>query len=64
MFRYDFRTWNGEQFAKLCNALLLATVSEKIRPFFTVGSDGGRDADFEGKGKYPYQQRSFGVGPL
>ena len=56
MFRYDFRTWDGERFAKLCNALLVDTISKKVRPFFTVGADGGRDADYEGKGNYGYHE--------
>jgi len=54
MFRYDLNGMSPEQFAKLCNALLIATVSDRLRPFDTVGPDAGRDADYEGPGTGAY----------
>jgi hypothetical protein len=56
MFRYDLNSLSPELFAKLCNALLIRTVSEKIRPFDTVGSDAGRDSDYDGKGNGDYSE--------
>lgn len=51
MFRYNFNDWDSEKFAKLCNALLLEYISKDIKPFFTSGQDGGRDAIYEGCGQ-------------
>ena len=55
MFRYDLTSLSPETFAKVCHALLLSTVSAQIRPFDTVGADGGRDSDFVGRGTGSYQ---------
>ncbi len=54
MFRYDFSDWEGQRFAKLCNALIGEFISDKVRPFFTSGPDGGRDSDYNGPGKGDY----------
>jgi hypothetical protein len=56
MFRYDLNALSPEVFAKLCNALLTTTVSDKVRPFDTTGQDAGRDCDYTGSGKDDYAE--------
>ena len=42
----------GEVFADMCNAILVAEISPHVRPFSSLGADGGRDAVFEGRSAY------------
>lgn len=55
MFTYDLNNITPERFAKLCGALLLKTVSTRVRLFDPVGPDAGRDGDLEGRGTGSYE---------